>query len=249
MLEVRDICVSKKGKPILSNISFTVGVGEVFCILGESGAGKSTLLKVIMGIFPAVQGTILFEESVRNSKTKRFFQRSSDIQLVMQDPLSALNPTRSLLQSIEEPLKASGISSSVASKMVIETIEHLELTETVIQRSPLEVSLGQAQRACLARALVTKPKMILFDEPLSALDAPIRRQTAALMMRLQSEFGLTFLIVTHDLGFAKACADQIALMKSGQFVELKDKPSFFASPSSDYAKSLIQASQNLGAIT
>lgn len=249
MLEVRHLGVAQKGKALLHDINIKVKANDVLCIVGASGAGKSTLLKAIVGIFPFHCGTVLLNNEPLAPIRTAFREQARHLQLVMQDPLAALNPHMRLKSSIEEPLKAFGMSSEQIAPVLEETLEHLQLLPQQINRFPHEISLGQAQRVCLARALMLRPKMILFDEPLSALDALVQKQTASLMMKVKKEFGLTYLIVTHDLGFTQAFADHVALLQGGELIEFQDTPTFFAAPRSDYAQRFIQSAKTLGGLS
>lgn len=245
MLSVSNLSVTLSGQRLIEGVSFDVDAGEMLCILGESGAGKSTLLKALMGTYP-VQYDRFDYVPAPDLRISRLGLPGS--RWVMQDPLAALNPKRSLGQSICESLHRRALPAAAQREAAIAALREVELTEEYYDRLPRQVSLGQAQRACLARALVAEPALIIFDEPLSALDALVQKKVALRMDQLRREKGLTYIVVTHDLGFAATYADRILLLRAGKVEAFQSRDAFFDAPASTYARDLAAAARTLGAL-
>lgn len=234
---------------LLHDISFSLGTGEMLCVIGESGAGKSTLLKALQGLMPARCKRFLFQPA--GIKTTGEMPQGIGLprsRWVMQDPLAALNPRQSLGKSIAESLHRHRTSEVDLKTAVLMALDRVELDPDFYSRLPGQVSLGQAQRACLARAMIAKPELIFFDEPLSALDALVQKKIAYRMDMLRRETQMTCVVVTHDIGFAASYADQILVLKRGCVEAYQCRDAFFANPASDYARDLIVAANALGAL-
>ncbi|MEO9275979.1 dipeptide/oligopeptide/nickel ABC transporter ATP-binding protein [Marinomonas sp. 5E14-1] len=237
MLTLNHISASYKKTPVLKDISLTLSAGQTLAVVGESGAGKSTLIAVILGLVKADNG----EVSWSNSPVKDCLPS-----LVMQEPLSAFNPILPLRQSVMEPLKAQ--NKTITEARLAQLCERLELPLALLDRKPNQVSIGQAQRAGILRALMAEPPLILFDEPLSALDAVSQKKTAQLIADLQQEQGFSALIVTHDLGYAAAFSDYIAVLRKGHIEEITSTTEFIKKPQSDYGHELRAAAFSLGSL-
>ncbi len=237
MLRVDRVSVRRGGAPLLQEISLTLSSGRTLAVVGESGAGKSTLIGAILDLVPCASGHVTWAAAP-----------VSDCQpaLVMQEPRSAFNPRMSLRQSVVEPLAAR--RQPLDSDRLARLCRGLELSPGLLDQRPSEVSVGQAQRIGILRALIAAPPLVLFDEPLSALDAVTQKQTARLMAELQCEEGFAALIVTHDLGFATAYANEIAVLRTGRIEEVSDARSFVARPKSAYGRTLRDAAIALGAL-
>ncbi|MEM9348640.1 MAG: dipeptide/oligopeptide/nickel ABC transporter ATP-binding protein [Pseudomonadota bacterium] len=237
MLEVNDVSIRRGSATTLHDVSLTLAPGKTLAVVGESGSGKSTLVGAILGVLKRFKGTVTWDGK------PVFKSRPS---LVMQEPRSAFNPALSLRQSVSEPL--------IARRMTMEPsrlkrlCEGLELPIDLLDRRPTEVSIGQAQRVGILRALIASSPLILFDEPLSALDATTQKHTAGLIADLQTEEGFAALIVTHDLGYACAYGDDIAVLRSGRIEEFGDASAFVASPRTEYGLLLRDAAFALGAL-
>lgn len=249
LISVSNLQVSAGDKQLLADVSFDLCEGEMLCIVGESGAGKSTLVKALQGMMPAHCDRFTYDPS----GTEVCGAVPSGLGLaqarwVMQDPLAALNPRQSLGRSIAESLHKEKRPKDQLRKRVLSALNDVELTADFYDRLPSQVSLGQAQRACLARALIAQPKLIFFDEPLSALDALVQKKIAHRMERLRRATNTTYIAVTHDLGFAAAYADKVLLLRAGTVSAYQSRTAFFANPLSDYAKDLVAAAQSLGAL-
>ncbi|MEM0937780.1 MAG: dipeptide/oligopeptide/nickel ABC transporter ATP-binding protein [Pseudomonadota bacterium] len=220
----------------LSDVSLTLAPGRTLAVVGESGAGKSTLINAILG-FAKTTGTITWGGApVRDCRPA----------LVMQEPRAAFNPVLSLRHSVLEPLRARGLPSD--QPRLSRLCAGLELTEALLERRPGEVSVGQAQRVGILRALIAAPKLVLFDEPLSALDAVTQKRTARLIADLQREEGFAALIVTHDLGYAAAFSDDIVVLRAGLVEEQGASAAFVARPKTAYGCQLRDAAFSLGAL-
>ncbi len=237
MLKIDGLTARRGGKTVLTDISLAVGPGETLAVLGESGAGKSTLVAATLGLVAPQLGTVTWDG--------RPLGRGGAA-LVMQEPRAAFNPALSLRRSVLEPLRAQGMPDDAA--RIDRLCAGLELDPAMLDRKPYTVSIGQAQRAGILRALIAAPPLVLFDEPLSALDAVTQKQTAGLITALQREEGFAALIVTHDLGYAAAHADAVAVLRAGRIEETAPAADFFRVPRSAYARSLVAAATSLGAL-
>lgn len=237
MLELDNVCVRRGKRQTLHNITLSLTAGQTLAVVGESGAGKSTLIAAILGLLKPSEGQISWNRApTRNVRPA----------LVMQEPRAAFNPVLSLRRSIMEPVVAQGIE--LADGRLERLCAGLELPIDLLDRRPSEVSIGQAQRAGILRALIASPPLILFDEPLSALDAVTQKHTARLISELQDEEGFAALIVTHDLGYAVAHGDQIAVLKAGRIEEIADAQNFALNPRSEYCQTLRNAAIALGGL-
>ena len=237
MLSLENVSVQRADTLALKNVSLSLEAGRTLAVVGESGAGKSTLLSAILALVPLSSGSVNWSgRPVRDSYPS----------LVMQEPRSAFNPAISLHQSVQEPLLARDLKLS-ASRLE-RMCDGLELDSGILARRPAEVSIGQAQRVGILRALVSSPPLVLFDEPLSALDAVRQKHTAKLVADLQAEEGFAALIVTHDLGYACAFADTIAVLRAGLVEEVARPDEFLKSPESAYGQMLREAAIGLGAL-
>lgn len=252
MLLIEKLDLTIAGKPILEDVSFAVGQGQTLCIAGESGSGKSSLLKAVNGLAPARFDRLCFRpQNQRELVHEGKWQGKPGLigsRWVMQDPVAALNPKLTLGTSIGESLHAKKTSAADLSNAISTALANVELPAVMSARKPSEVSLGQAQRACLARALIARPSLIFFDEPLSALDAIVQKQIAATMKRIQKRYRITFVIVTHDLGFAAAFADQMLVLRNGKVEAYQAAAAFFETPASPYCEDLVEAARDLGSL-
>lgn len=237
MLKVDGVCVKRGRVLTLEDISFTLPAGRTLAVVGESGAGKSTLISAVLGLVRLTGGSISWcDDAVRLCRPS----------LVLQEPRAAFNPALSIRQTILEPIVASGIK--LAQGSLENLCSQLELPVNLLERRPGEISIGQAQRAGIIRALIATPSLVLFDEPLSALDAVTQKTTAQLIANLQAEQGFAALIVTHDLGFAAAFSDEIVVLRAGRVEEVAKSADFVRAPSTDYGCTLRNAAVALGAL-
>lgn len=237
MLKLDQVLVNRGNFVALENVSLSLPSGKTLAVVGESGAGKSTLIATVLGLLRPAKGTITWEGApVPTCRPS----------LVMQEPRSAFNPVLPLRRSVMEPIIAQGLT--VPHKRLQQLCDGLELPLELLDRRPGEVSIGQAQRVGILRALVAAPQLVLFDEPLSALDAVTQKRTAKLIAELQLKERFAALIVTHDLGYAVAYANEIAVLKAGKIEEVADPQSFAIAPKSNYGKTLRDAAISLGAL-
>jgi len=237
MLKINNASVKRGNALTLNNVSLSLPAGRTLAVVGESGAGKSTLIAAVLSLIKLNGGSISWCDNPVS------LCRPS---LVMQEPRAAFNPALSIRQSILEPLTA--IGKNPAAGQLEALCKQLELPADLLHRRPGEVSIGQAQRAGIIRALIAAPPLVLFDEPLSALDAATQKHTARLISDLQAEHGFSALIVTHDLGYAAAFSDEIAVLRAGQLEEVATTSDFIAAPGTDYGCTLRDAAVALGAL-
>lgn len=237
MLKLEDVAVSYGKTPTLKGISLNLPAGRTLAVVGESGSGKSTLIAAVLGLLPLQRGRITWA----NAPVKACCPS-----LVMQEPRAAFNPALSLRRSVLEPLTAR--REALSDARLTRLCGGLELPEDLLDRKPTEVSIGQAQRVGILRALIARSPLILFDEPLSALDAVTQKHTAKLIADLQRDLGFAALIVTHDLGYAAAYSDEIAVLRKGRIEEITPTRAFVQNPQSEYGGELRAAAFALGAL-
>jgi peptide/nickel transport system ATP-binding protein len=227
----------------VDSINLKVYRGETLGIVGESGCGKSTTGNVILRLLEATEGEILFEgQDLRKLTPKQMREKRKDIQMIFQDPFSSLNPRMRVFDLIAEPLRSHKIATGERlRKRVLELMEVVGLSPTFASRYPHEFSGGQRQRIGIARALALNPKLIVCDEPVSALDVSIQAQILNLLSSLQKEFQLTYIFIAHGLPAIKHISDRIAVMYLGKVVELASKEQLFRHPMHPYTEGLLSA--------
>ena len=225
----------------LKNVSLSIQQGETYALVGESGSGKSTLARIVVGVDDASSGQVSIaghQISMRMPKENR-----RDIQMVFQSPYASLNPRWRVRDLVAEPLRAFGITEGRKATVmrVTELLEQVGLQGDDAQKFPHQFSGGQRQRISIARALSSNPKFIVCDEPTSALDVSVQAQVLNLLKDLQSELGLTYLFITHDLAVVKTMAHQIGVLKQGELIEEQTADALFAQPQHAYTKALLAA--------
>ena len=253
MLSVEGLSVELSGNTLLSRISFELKAGEMLCVVGESGSGKTTLLKALQGLLPISEGCFN-HHFVNENKSRRYgpgdcFLGLPNVSWVMQNPLSALNPQQMIGEAIGEGLYHRSLGKAEQLNLIVQALREVELSEVLMDRYPQQISVGQAQRVCIARALVSRPELILFDEPLSALDAVVQKQIGRTIESLKSSYDFSSIFVTHDLGFARAYADHVLLLRNGKIEAYQNAEDFFVDPASTYGAELIEAAHILGALS
>ncbi|MBO1512403.1 ABC transporter ATP-binding protein [Metabacillus bambusae] len=234
----------KKGEvKAVDDVSFFVNKGETLGIVGESGCGKSTTGRLLMRLLEASDGKIRFEDNEITSMSKTELRKTRrDIQMVFQDPYASLNPRHSIEKILEEPLIVHRIGSKdERKKRVQEMLEIVGLSSFHARRFPHQFSGGQRQRIGIAKALMTKPKLIIADEPVSALDVSIQAQVLNLMKDIQKEFRLTYLFIAHDLGVVRHISDRVGVMYLGRLIELANSEILYDHPKHPYTKALLSA--------
>ncbi|WP_233971161.1 ABC transporter ATP-binding protein [Pectobacterium versatile] len=231
----------KKTLVALDDVSFHIFPGETYALVGESGSGKSTTGRSILGLTPANAGELHFAGcDLRQQNAEQLRQLRRDMQMIFQDPLSSLDPKRSVGYSIEEPLIIHGIRDSEWRKaQVIKMLTRVGFTAADAGRFPHEFSGGQRQRIGIARALVLEPKLIVCDEPVSALDVSIQSQILNLLLALQREQGLAYLFIAHDLSVVHHIADRIGVMYRGRIVEEAPAATLFSQARHPYTRFLL----------
>lgn len=229
----------------VDQLSFEIYEGETFGLVGESGSGKSTTGKMLIKLEDATQGEIKFmgEDVVAIKQRKQLLEFHKNIQMVFQDPYSSLNPRMTVKEIIGGPMKVHGLvkSKQELNQAVTDLLNQVGLNPAYANRYPREFSGGQCQRVGIARALALKPKLIIADEAISALDVSIQAQIVNLLRKLKREEKLTYLFITHDLSMVKYISDRIGVMSKGRMVELAPSEQIYQYPLHPYTESLLSA--------
>ena len=251
LLEVRGLkkdFVSKgaKGKKVvhaLSGIDFTVRQGETFGLVGESGCGKTTVGRVICCLTEPTEGEVLFEGKDLFKMSRAELKKvRRDIQMIFQDPFASLDPRMTIGQIITEPLIIHKIGDRASRRaMAEELLERVGLQPSYYNRYPHEFSGGQRQRIGIARALILKPKLVICDEPVSALDVSVQSQILNLLKELQKDMGLTYIFIAHGLNVVKHISDRVGVMYLGRMAEVVEAEDLFHSPAHPYTRALLSA--------
>jgi len=227
----------------VDGVSFTIKRGKTLGLVGESGCGKTTVGRTILNLIDATGGTVKFEgEEVLVKRGKEMRKLRRDMQLIFQDPYGSLNPRMTVGNIVGEALTAHGIAKGdKRNEMVKSLLVKSGLSATHVNRYPHEFSGGQRQRVGIARALALQPKLIICDEPVSALDVSIQSQVVNLLQDLQEELNLTFLFIAHDLAVVEHISDYVAVMYLGRIVEYAPSDELYANPQHPYTKALMSA--------
>lgn len=252
LLTVNDLRVSYGERETLHGVSFELDAGEILCIAGESGSGKSTLLRALIGIDPAVscEGSIIWQgrELMGLPYAARRALCGSEFAFIAQDPGAAFHPVRSYGAQLREMLKSHGKYEPECFKLEIcETFIRLGLPdwERILKSCPYEMSGGMNQRINIAAAMLLRPRLLLADEPTSALDVTIQKQVAEELKDLRRHWGISQIIVTHNLGLVAFMADKLGVMKDGELVEYGEASEILRSPQSDYTRLLLDSVPSL----
>jgi peptide/nickel transport system ATP-binding protein/oligopeptide transport system ATP-binding protein len=227
----------------LNGVSFSIGHGETLAVVGESGSGKSTLGKTIMGFQRPTSGEVLFGgRDIAGLRGRRLRQVRRDMHFVFQDPYASLPTRRSVGDIIAEPMVIHGIGTARSrADDVAELLSLVGLRPELRDRYTYEISGGQRQRVSIARALALRPRLLILDEPISALDVSVQAQVINLLVRLQTELGLSYLFIAHDLAVVRNIAHRVAVMYLGRIVEIGDSDEVFTTPRHPYTRALLAA--------
>jgi oligopeptide transport system ATP-binding protein len=228
----------------VDDITFQVQTGETFAIVGESGCGKTTLARMILRLIDPDEGKIIFDgQDLRMLSPRELTRQRRAMQMIFQDPFASLNPRMRVGEIVAEPLAIHHpeLTKTQRFDRAAEILSRVGLKEDAIPRYPHEFSGGQRQRIGIARALILRPKLIVADEPVSALDVSVGAQVLLLLQELQREFALTYLFISHSLPVVAQLADHIAVMRAGKFVEFGPAELILRNPTADYTRTLLAA--------
>ena len=249
LLDVKDLVVEYPGKGMrakpfraLKGVSLDILPGETVGLVGESGSGKTTLGRAALGLAPVSGGTIFYDgRDISHLSRKERRTLSSEIQVVFQDPYSSLNPSMTIEQILTEPLTVAGVPSKEAKARVRELLDQVGLPTDARDRLPREFSGGQRQRVAIARALALSPRLIVCDEPVSALDLSTQARVLDLFIEIQERTGVAYLFVTHDLAVVRHISHRVAVMYHGDIVETGDGDRVTSHPEHPYTQRLFMA--------
>ncbi|EMF0366188.1 ABC transporter ATP-binding protein [Enterococcus lactis] len=227
----------------VDGVDFIIEKGKTYGLVGESGSGKSTTGKAVVGLEKTTAGQIMYEgKDVTKRSNRKKMGYNKDVQMIFQDSMSSLNPKKRVLDIIAEPIRNfERLSDQEEKKKVKGLLDIVGMPEDALYKYPHEFSGGQRQRLGVARAVATNPKLIVADEPVSALDLSVQAQVLNFMKRIQQEYGLSYLFISHDLGVVKHMCDNIAIMYKGRFVEIGTREDIYNDPRHIYTKRLLSA--------
>lgn len=226
----------------VNGVSLELNERETIGIVGESGCGKSTTGRCVLRLIEPTSGEVIFQgKSITKLSKNEMNKLRKDIQMVFQDPMATMNPKLSIREILSEPLIANKIPTNQFDQVLKEAIELVGLSEPYLTRYPHELSGGQRQRIGIARAIILRPKIVVLDEPVSALDVSVQSQILNLLQDLQEELGLSYIFISHDLGVVEHIAHRVGVMYLGEMVEIADKEQLFVKPLHPYTKALMSA--------
>ena len=248
LVEVRDLC---KHFPVgagatvhaVENVSLQVGRGETLAVVGESGCGKSTLAHTMIRLHEPTSGQVVLDGvDISGLGNRALREHRAKMQIIFQDPFASLDPRRPVGRAVAEPLLVHKIAKGPdADEQVADLFTRVGLEPDMMRQFPHQFSGGQRQRVCIARALATRPELVIADEAVSALDVSIQAQVINLMMELQSELGLSYLFISHDLAVVERMSHRVAVMYLGQIVEVGPRSAIFENPQHSYTQRLLDA--------
>lgn len=227
----------------LHGIDLSVAPGETVGLVGESGSGKTTLGRAVLGLAPVTEGTIYFDDQdISHLKASERRKIASDLQVVFQDPYTSLNPAMTIEEILAEPLLVQGVSKVEAHRRIADLLDRVRLPSDSRTRSAREFSGGQRQRVAIARALALSPKLIVCDEPVSALDLSTQARVLDILLEIQESTGVAYLFISHDLAVVRHISHRIAVMYHGELVEVGSAEHVSTSPTHPYTQRLLMAS-------
>ena len=248
LVEVRDLC---KHFPVgagatvhaVENVSLQVGRGETLAVVGESGCGKSTLAHTMIRLHEPTSGQVVLDGvDISGLGNRALREHRAKMQIIFQDPFASLDPRRPVGRAVAEPLLIHKIAKGPdADEQVADLFTRVGLEPDMMRQFPHQFSGGQRQRVCIARALATRPELVIADEAVSALDVSIQAQVINLMMELQSDLGLSYLFISHDLAVVERMSHRVAVMYLGQIVEIGPRSAIFENPQHSYTQRLLDA--------
>lgn len=248
LLKIDNVEVTYKGKGLkkdfkaLKGVSIDIRAGECVGLVGESGSGKTTLGRAVLGLAPVTAGSITMEgKEIAHATRAERKALARDIQVVFQDPYSSLNPSMTIEQILTEPLTVRNVSRAAANDRVRELLDSVGLPSDAAGRRPREFSGGQRQRIAIARALALDPKLIVCDEPVSALDLTTQARVLDLFLEIQERTGVAYLFISHDLAVVRHLSHRVAVMYQGEIVEWGDGEQVSSNPQHPYTKRLMMA--------
>lgn len=227
----------------VDGVDIEIEAGKTYGLIGESGSGKTTVGKVILGLETATSGNITYKETeVTNKANRKKLNYNKDVQMIFQDAMSSLNPRKRIIDIIAEPINNfDNLSDEDTKTRVLELLSIVGMGEDALYKYPFEFSGGQRQRIGVARAIACNPKLIVADEPVSALDLSVQAQVLNFMKKIQRDFGISYLFISHDLGVVKHMCDYIYIMYRGRIVERGTREDIYNNPQHIYTKRLIAA--------
>lgn len=250
LLDIRGLDVTYRSRGLrrrdfqaLRAVDLDVQPGETVGLVGESGSGKSTLGRAVLGLAPITAGTVtLAGEDITHAARARRRELAVDIQVIFQDPYSSLSPSLTIGDTLAEPLRARGVGRIAAQARIAELLDMVHLPADAVHRLPREFSGGQRQRVAIARAIALEPRLIVCDEPVSALDLTTQARVLELLIELQERTGIAYVFISHDLDVVRVMSHRIAVMYRGEIVERGDGEQVSTSPTHPYTQRLLLAS-------
>ncbi|MFB7417039.1 ABC transporter ATP-binding protein [Streptomyces sp. NPDC056121] len=247
LLTVEDVRVSFPGKgwraprsEVLKGVDLYIRPGETLGLVGESGSGKTTIGRAILGLVPVASGAITLDgERIDTATTARRRALSRDLQVIFQDPYTSLNPSLTIGDTLAEPLLAQGVDDREARGRVGGLLDRVHLPPDAARRLPREFSGGQRQRVAIARALALRPRLVVCDEPVSALDLTTQRTVLDLLLEIQQETGVSYLFVSHDLSVVRCMSHRVAVIHHGEIVETGEADHITRTPDHPYTRTLL----------
>lgn len=260
LVQVESVCKSyprrvglrTEHRPVVENVSFAIEAGETLGLVGESGSGKTTVARMILGLVKPTSGRVVVSAvDVAAASGEEMRRLRREMQPVFQDPFAALNPRMKVLDIVTEPFVIHGREAGIAGERAdlrnkaLELLGAVGLDESALGRHPHEFSGGQRQRINIARALALRPKLLILDEPVSALDVSVGAQIVNLLRRLQGEHGLTYLFISHSMPLVRYLSTRIAVMERGRLVEMGEAEAICSAPQMPYTQKLLAATPEL----